>query len=109
MISLALVMAVVEGERYLVSMLGADVDWVQNVKAADGSVILRPNYGNPPVYCAAPGVSVLSTKKGRGTTTMSGTSTAAPHVAGLLLFGTLRYDGSVLGDPDGTPDAICHF
>jgi len=41
MISLPLVMAVVEGERYLVSMLGAEVDWVQNVKAADGSVILR--------------------------------------------------------------------
>lgn len=41
MISLPLVMVVVEGERYLVSMLGADVEWVRNVKAADGSVILR--------------------------------------------------------------------
>ena len=39
--SLPLVMAVVEGERYLVSMLGANVDWVQNVKAADGHVMLR--------------------------------------------------------------------
>lgn len=39
--SLPLVMAVVEGERYLVSMLGANVDWVRNVKAADGHVMLR--------------------------------------------------------------------
>ena len=40
-LSLPLVMAVVESERYLVSMLGADVDWVRNVKAAGGNVTLR--------------------------------------------------------------------
>ena len=40
-ISLPLVMAVVEGERYLVSMLGADANWVRNVKAAGGNVTLR--------------------------------------------------------------------
>jgi hypothetical protein len=33
---LPLVMAVVEGERYLVSMLGKDAAWVLNVKAAGG-------------------------------------------------------------------------
>jgi hypothetical protein len=40
-ISLPLVLAVVDGERYLVSMLGDDVDWVRNVRAADGRVTLR--------------------------------------------------------------------
>jgi hypothetical protein len=40
-ISLPLVMVTLEGERYLVSMLGEEVDWVRNVKAADGNVTLR--------------------------------------------------------------------
>lgn len=40
-VSLPLVMAVVEGERYLVSMLGAGADWVRNAKAAGGNVTLR--------------------------------------------------------------------
>ena len=40
MIRLPLVMAVVAGERYLVSMLGEEVDWVRNVRAAGGSVTL---------------------------------------------------------------------
>ena len=40
-IRLPLVMAVVAGERYLVSMLGEEVDWVRNVRAADARVTLR--------------------------------------------------------------------
>ena len=40
-ISLPLVMVVVAGERYLVSMLGDDVNWVRNVRAAGGDVTLR--------------------------------------------------------------------
>ena len=40
-ISLPLVMAVVEGERYLVSMLGPEVEWVRNAKAAGGNITLR--------------------------------------------------------------------
>src|SRR6266487_2191327 len=30
-----------EGERYLVSMLGANVNWVRNLKAAGGRAVLR--------------------------------------------------------------------
>ena len=39
--TLPLVVAVVDGERYLVSMLGDNVQWVQNVRAAGGKAILR--------------------------------------------------------------------
>jgi hypothetical protein len=34
-------MAVVDGQRYLVSMLGADVAWVRNLRATDGRALLR--------------------------------------------------------------------
>jgi hypothetical protein len=40
-ISFPLVMAVVDGERYLVSMLGTNAAWVQNVHAAGGHARLR--------------------------------------------------------------------
>jgi hypothetical protein len=40
-ISFPLVMAVLDGERYLVSMLGRDAAWVRNVKAAGGHALLR--------------------------------------------------------------------
>lgn len=39
--SLPVVIALVDGERYLVSMLGDNVQWVQNVRAAHGSAVLR--------------------------------------------------------------------
>jgi len=39
--SLPLVMAVVDGQRYLVSMLGENVHWVHNVRAAGGKAVLR--------------------------------------------------------------------
>jgi len=40
-ISLPVVVAVVDGQRYLASMLGEDVQWVRNVRAAGGSAVLR--------------------------------------------------------------------
>lgn len=64
------------------------------------------NYGNPPVDYAAPGVSVKSTWKDGGYNTISGTSMAAPHAAGVLLLGNASTDGTVNGDPDGDPDPI---
>lgn len=68
------------------------------------------NYGNPPIDYCAPGVSVYSTYKNGGYTTMSGTSMSSPHVCGLLLLtnGNVKSDGTVNGDPDGNPDPIAH-
>jgi deazaflavin-dependent oxidoreductase (nitroreductase family) len=40
-ISLPVVVAIVDGQRYLVSMLGNDAQWVQNVRAAGGRAVLR--------------------------------------------------------------------
>lgn len=40
-ITLPLVIVVVEGKRYLVSMLGEKANWVWNVKAARGEVTIR--------------------------------------------------------------------
>ena len=66
------------------------------------------NFGNPPVDYAAPGVSIYSCYKGGGYTTMSGTSMASPHVAGILMLGDISTDGYAAGDPDGNPDPIAH-
>lgn len=66
------------------------------------------NFGSPVDFCA-PGVAVFSTWKSGGYNTISGTSMAAPHAAGVLLFGNPSTDGTVNNDPDGSPDAIIHL
>jgi hypothetical protein len=40
-VSLPVVVADLDGERYLVSMLGEDSHWVRNVRAAHGRAVLR--------------------------------------------------------------------
>jgi hypothetical protein len=40
-ISFPVVIADLDGERYLVSMLGENTNWVRNVRAADGRAVLR--------------------------------------------------------------------
>jgi subtilisin len=64
------------------------------VSAIDSSNLVATfSSRGPEVDVATPGVNVLSTRLGGGTTTMSGTSMACPHVAGLaaLAWGSHRF------------------
>jgi len=69
------------------------------------------NYGNDAVDFAAPGVRILSTWMDNKYAYASGTSMAAPHVAGLLLLRgrDITSSGVAKNDPDGTPDPIAHY
>jgi hypothetical protein len=81
---------------------------IYTISAMNSSDVMASwsNFGNPPVDYAAPGVSILSTWKGGGYNTISGTSMAAPHVAGILLLGNINSGGTISGDKDSTPDQI---
>ncbi len=65
------------------------------------------NFGTPVDY-AQPGVDIYSTSNDNGYATLSGTSMAAPHLAGVLLIteGNPNTDGMVNGDPDEEDDPI---
>jgi len=66
------------------------------------------NYGNDVVDVTAPGIRILSSYLNGKYAIMSGTSMAAPHVAGILLVndGELNFSGHALNDPDGVADPI---
>ena len=63
------------------------------------------NYGPPVDYCE-PGVNIYSCYKNDGYATLSGTSMATPHMAGLLLLGKISTGGYVNDDPDHNNDPI---
>ncbi|MGZ6708536.1 MAG: nitroreductase/quinone reductase family protein [Solirubrobacteraceae bacterium] len=45
--SFPVVLADYAGERYLVAMLGQSANWIRNVRAADGHVVLRHRHREP--------------------------------------------------------------
>lgn len=66
------------------------------------------NHGNAPIDFAAPGSLIWATYKNNKYARLSGTSMAAPHVAGILLVnkGRINTKGRLVKDRDGRPDLI---
>jgi subtilisin len=86
---------------------------IYTISAVDSTDVFASfsNYGNDVVDLAAPGVRILSTWMDNRYAFASGTSMAAPHVAGLLLLRgrNITTSGFAKNDPDGTPDPIAHY
>ena len=89
---------------------GANIFTVLAIDSLDNFASFS-NYGNDVVDYAAPGVRILSTYMGGRYAYMSGTSMAAPHLAGLLLLKgrNITTSGNAKNDPDGTADPIAHY
>lgn len=64
------------------------------------------NFGNPPIDYSEPGSGIDSTWIGSSYRTISGTSMAAPHLAGILLQGAVGNGGQINFDKDANPDII---
>ena len=89
---------------------GSNIYTVSAVDSLDNFASFS-NYGNDAIDYAAPGVRILSTFHDNRYAYMSGTSMAAPHMAGLLLLkgNAITTSGTARNDPDGVADPIAHY
>jgi subtilisin family serine protease len=116
----AVLSATAKGIKFAVASGNSGVDCVSNSPArVNGNGIYTvsnidnmnrffytSNYGAS-VDVAAPGAAIYTTYAGGGYGNGTGTSYAAPHVAGILaLKGMVASSGYAVGDPDGKADPI---
>ncbi|QIL77743.1 S8 family serine peptidase [Hymenobacter sp. HDW8] len=89
---------------------GANIFTISAMNSSDSWASFS-NFGNPPVDYCMPGVGIQSTWLNGGYNTISGTSMATPHMAGVLLMRGKGFNtvGTVKNDPDGNADPIAHL
>lgn len=85
---------------------------VYTVSAHDkhGNLTDFSNYGTPPVDISASGKNILSLYKDNELVVLSGTSMAAPHIAGLLMRdkGKVCHKGFIKSDVGKIHENIAH-